>query len=45
MNKGGKYFWRNCGAASEGKYDEVFGIIDSVDNVNWPPWKVSRADV
>ena len=35
---------RNCGAASVGSITRRFGFINWVDNVNWAPWRDSKAD-
>ena len=38
-------FWRNCGAASVGKWYTKIWFINGVDNVNWPPYRDWKADV
>ena len=35
-------FWRNCGATSVGEYNRVISIVKWVEDVNWPPLRVSK---
>ena len=41
----GTSFQRHCGAASVGDITRLFGFVNWIENVNWPPWKVSKEDI
>ena len=41
----GTSFQRHCGAASVGDVTRLFGFVNWIENVNWPPWKVSKEDI